>query len=453
MAPEAHPNPTPVPVRLSTPASPPADADEATCDRPTDQGEAVRELLRNRSFMLLWSGQLLSLIGDNCLLIAAVTLISSLSDSPLAVLIPALSLAVPQVVFAMVGGVMADRWNRKVVMVVSDLLRGFIVLSALLATSAERLWILSLAAAGLAVVGVFFYPARNAAIPNVVPPSLLLAANGLIQGSYIIALIVGPAIAGAAVEIWMPGAIIFDSVTFFVSATVIGLMRYTRTTPEETPAPCAETATGGVWQDMMAGLGFIARNRALAHVLSITAVATLGIGMIVLLAIPHLREQLGAGGLEYGLAMSMLGFGSVLGGLVVSRISRRLSTNTTVGGTLVVAGGAIAAFALAPNYGVVLISLAAIGMCIVAARGALDTIIQSLAPDEMRGRVLAAVNLIVAASTAVAEGVAALLGVWIGVQNVFVAAGIVTGLTGVAAVFVLRGAAKLIYREMTPVEA
>ena len=58
-----------------------------------------------------------------------------------------------------------------------------------------------------------------------------------------------------------------------------------------------------------------------------------------------------------------------------------------------------------------------------------------------------------AASTAVAEGVAALLGVWIGVQNVFVAAGIVTGLTGVAAVFVLRGAAKLIYREMTPVEA
>jgi MFS family permease len=188
-------------------------------------------------------------------------------------------------------------------------------------------------------------------------------------------------------------------------------------------------------------------------VLIITAIATLGIGAIVLLAIPHLKEQLGAGGLEYGIAMSTLGIGSVLGGLMVSRISRRVSTSTTVGGMLVLAGAAIVIFAFAPTYAVVLISLAAIGLCVVMARGVLDTISQALSPDAMRGRVQAAVNLLVVTATAVAECISALLGSLIGVQAVFAAAGVVTALTGVAAVFALRTAARLVSTRLVIREA
>lgn len=144
--------------------------------------------------------------------------------------------------------------------------------------------------------------------------------------------------------------------------------------------------------------------------------------------------------------MSMLGLGSVLGGLTVSQLSRRLSTSTTVGGMLILAGAAIVAFAFAPNYAIVLVSLATIGLCVVMARGALDTISQALSPDAVRGRVQSAVNLVVVATTAVAEGLSALLGALIGVQTVFAAAGIVTALTGVAAVFVLRSAGRLVSR-------
>jgi MFS family permease len=360
---------------------------------PPIQQQAVRELFLNRDFKLLWFGQLLSQIGDQCLLIAAITLISNLSQSPLAMLVPALSLAIPQIVFGLVGGAVAD-------------------------------------------------PARNAVIPNIVPAGLLLAANSLIQGSFIIALILGPAIAGAAVELWMPSAIIFDSVTFFVSALVISAMNI----PETVPGQFDTVQGNNVWEDMQAGLNFIRHNRALRRMLDITAIATLGIGAIVLLAIPHLKTQLGAGGLEYGIAMSMLGLGSVLGGLTVSQLSRRLSTSTTVGGMLILAGAAIVAFAFAPNYAIVLVSLATIGLCVVMARGALDTISQALSPDAVRGRVQSAVNLVVVATTAVAEGLSALLGALIGVQTVFAAAGIVTALTGVAAVFVLRSAGRLVSR-------
>jgi predicted MFS family arabinose efflux permease len=79
-------------------------------------------------------------------------------------------------------------------------------------------------------------------------------------------------------------------------------------------------------------------------------------------------------------------------------------------------------------------------MCIVMVRGALDTISQALSPDALRGRVQAAVNLLVVAATAVAECLSALLGSLIGVQNVFAATGIVTALTGIAAIFALRDA-------------
>ena len=407
-----------------------------------DQRQAMRDLFHNRDFKLLWFGQLLSQIGDQCLLIAAITLISNLSQSPVAMLVPAISLAIPQIVFGLVGGVIADRWNRKLVMVGADVLRGLIVLCVLLVNSVQHLWILCLAAAGLALVGVFFYPARNAVIPNIVPAGLLLAANSLIQGSYVIALIVGPAVAGAAVELWAPSAIIFDSATFFISALVIGVMHVPETVAERLDA----TTGNSVWEDMKAGLNFVRHNRALRQVLVITAVATLGIGAIVLLAIPHLKKQLGAGGLEYGIAMSMLGLGSVLGGLMVSRLSRRLSTSTTVGGMLILAGAAIVAFAFAPNYAVVLVSLAVIGLCVVMARGALDTISQALSPDTVRGRVQSAVNLLVVTATAMAECLSALLGSLIGVQVVFAAAGVVTALTGVAAIITLRSAAQLVGR-------
>jgi DHA3 family macrolide efflux protein-like MFS transporter len=409
--------------------------------RPLDQRQAVRELFRNRNFTLLWIGQLLSQIGDQCLLIAAITLISNLSNSPLAMLIPAISIALPQIIFGLVGGVIADRWNRKLLMIMSDVLRGIVVLSVLLVNRVEQLWILYLAAAGLAMVGVCFYPARNASIPNLVPSDLLMAANGMIQGSYIVALILGPVIAGAAVELWAPLAILLDSVTFFASAMTIAVMRFPTTTSEPS------VRKNGVREDIKIGLDFIRRNRVLSQVLVITAMATLGIGAIVLLAIPHLKETVGASGMEYGIAMSMLGLGSVLGGLMVSRLSQRLSTSTIVGGMLILAGAAIVAFAFAPNYTAVLVSVVAIGLCIVVARGALDAITQVLSPDAVRGRVQSAANLIVVAATAIAEGLSALLGSLIGVQTVFVAAGIVTALAGVAAAFVLRGAVQVVSRK------
>jgi predicted MFS family arabinose efflux permease len=115
-----------------------------------------------------------------------------------------------------------------------------------------------------------------------------------------------------------------------------------------------------------------------------------------------------------------------------------------VGGMLILAGTAIVIFAYAPSYAVVLVSVVIIGMCLVVSRGALNAVTQTLAPDEIRGRVQSAVNIIVVSSTVISEGLSAVIGSLIAVQTVFVAAGVLTAVTGFAAVFVLRGASRVV---------
>lgn len=405
----------------------------------TYQRRAIHDLLRQRDFVLLWVGQLFSQIGDQCLLIAAITLVTNLSDSPLGLLIPAISIALPQVLFGLLGGVAADRLNRKRVMIISDVLRATLVLAILLVRTTSGLWILYLSAAGLGMVGMFFYPARNAALPNLVPNGLLLPANGLIQGSYLMALILGPMVAGAIVELWsLPAAIIFDSLTFVVSAIIIATLHI----PSNHNGVIHPAERKSMWHDMQVGLDFIRHNHHLRRVLYVTAVATVGIGAVVILAFPHLKSELEAGGLEYGGALSMLGVGALLGGLVASRLSRRVLLNALIGSMLIAAGVAVIAFAWAPNYWVILGSVIILGLSVVATRAMLDTIAQALSPDEMRGRVQSAVNLIISAGTALAEGLSALLGHFLGTQGIFASAGVITVVAGIAAWYSLRGAAQ-----------
>lgn len=407
----------------------------AMSSRPTQQAVSVRVLTQNPAFLRLWLGQLLSQIGDQALLIASLHLISQLSDSVTALLIPALSLVLPQALFGLVGGVVADRWNRRYLMIASDILRGIIVLSLIAVPLIQHLGLLYLAVALMALVSVFFYPARNALIPNIVPLADLWSANALIQGSTVLALVIGPSVAGLVIGMWgVNFAFIFDALTFFISALAIASLRRMDTVTlnnGRTKPPAT------VRQELMEGLRFIAGHRLLKQVLALVAMATLGIASIVLLAVHHLDEALNVGALGYGFAMTTLGAGSVLGGLLSHRLAERFRARYLVSGMLIIAAIAIVLFAYAPWYVLVLVSLALLGLSVVSARGALDTLTQLLAPDDVRGRVQSAVNLIINGATAGAEALSAVLGDLIGVRQVFLAASLLTLLAALSAYRVL----------------
>jgi predicted MFS family arabinose efflux permease len=190
----------------------------------------------------------------------------------------------------------------------------------------------------------------------------------------------------------------------------------------------------------------VAGSRLLLRVLAITAIAALGIGAIQILGLNFLNQRLNVTEQGFGVTMAMVGVGVAAGGAVVQRLASRMPANQVVGMCLAGVGIAIIVFALAPHFGLVLVAAAGIGLCLVVARAGLATLTQQLVPDQVRGRVESAVNMIVSVSAASAQGLSGLLGDphFLGVQGVFIGSGAITLAAGVSAVYLLRGAVRAI---------
>ena len=409
---------------------------------------AIVSALRNRNFRALWVGQLISQIGDNFLIVAIIFVINALTDSPFAIGIMALVVTLPQLFLGLIGGVFVDRLDRKLVLIVSDIARGLAVLALLFVQRADQLYILYIVGLVMTTVGLFSNPARNAVIPNIVSGEILLTANALMQASQIIAVILGASIAGLVVGwLGLTFAIVFDSFSFAVSAVATATMAIPPLNPEPGKARSRVTHSSWtkyrVWNQLVEGLLFIRHSSPLLHVMITTAVATLGFGAIMVLGIIYLDEVLGVGVEGFGFLYAFQGLGVVIGGVMIGRFASRVRTNRVVGGCMVILGLAIIAFAVVPSYPLVLVAVAIIGLSIVAARAALATLTQSLVPDEKRGRVESAVTMVIGASTSASMVLSGLFGNLIGVQAVFIAAGVVTIVAGVAASYTLKGAEKV----------
>ena len=141
-----------------------------------------RRLFRNRNFLALWIGQMISFIGDYFVMLAVPIAINRLTGSAMMVGLSFIAAAIPALLLGPVAGVFIDRWDRRKVMIISDGMRALLVLLMLLVRSADQVWIFYLANFLVACTSQFFMPARNAVLPLVVADrDDLLAANGLMQ--------------------------------------------------------------------------------------------------------------------------------------------------------------------------------------------------------------------------------------------------------------------------------
>src|SRR5512133_2265705 len=187
------------------------------------QNTSMRAVLANRDFRQLWIGLAISQIGDGLTSLALLIVINKLTGSTAALAVMMIVIAVPQLVFGLISGVFVDRWDRKRIMVISDVLRGLLVLGFLLVRRPEDIWVFYVLGFLQAVVGTFFSPARTAMIPTLVERDALLAANALSQTTQVITSVIGSALAGVLVGLagsaWP--AFILDGLSFFISAFFI----------------------------------------------------------------------------------------------------------------------------------------------------------------------------------------------------------------------------------------
>ena len=395
-----------------------------------------RDLLRLPDYRRLWLGQTVSDFGDSLTNLALLMLVNRLTGSTAAMATMAIALAIPQVTLGLLAGVYVDRYDRKRIMIVSDLLRAALVLGFATVHSADQLWLLYLIAVAQGAVGAFFNPARGALLPHLVPERGLLAANSLSQTSRIIFGLLGTATAGVLVgtlDLFWP-AFVLDGLTFLVSCALIS--RVQASAPVAAQVPASGRAVLG---QLGEGLALIFHTRALLGTLLAAAVTMLGLGAVNILIIPLILNDLQVPATWFGLLELSQTSAMVLSGALLAFVASRLKPTLMVAGGLVLAGIGVGLMAVVGNVWGLLAVLFLIGWVVTPVNAGVATLVQTSVPNAVRGRSGAALNTLVQVANLASMALAGGLADVVGLRTVFVLGGGLAVVAGLVSAWVFRG--------------
>lgn len=374
---------------------------------------------RQPDFAKLWSGQIISAVGSHVTGTALpLTAILVLAASPVQVGVLAALAALPVLLIGLVAGVWVDRLRRRPILIATDLGRAAVLaLIPLFAlTRALHIELLYAVAFSVGVLTVFSEIANQAYLPTVVPRENLVEANSAMGASESLAEIAGPPLGGVLVQ-WLtaPCAILFDAVSFLVSATCVAFIR----APE--PPPKWLKQRESIIREIGEGLSIVVRH-PLLRALALGSATFNFFGNFIgalyaLFIIRDLRLSPAAVGLLVGLG----GVGALGGALLAGRLVRRFGIGLTITGSLAItgliqlllpfAGGptwlAISMLAASQLLGDVWIAIYFIGELSVR---------QNAIPDRLRGRANASMQVLMQGLTPVGAVVGGVLGAAIGVR-------------------------------------
>lgn len=286
-----------------------------------EQAPIAHSLMRNRDFLTLWGGQSLSVFGTQITQFALPWLVLDINRS--AITVGALSAIsfLPYLIFALPAGVIADRWNRRTIMLVCDAARGLLVVSIPVAYFLGDLTLVQLFVIGalMRLFTIFFDVGYTACLPNLVAKRQLSDANSKLEVTRSAAELSGQPLAGVLVALFTAaGTMVIDTVSYVVS--VISLLMIKR----PFSAPAVQREEGTFWRRMGEGVRFV-WNHPLIRALSIaTAVGNLATSAVIAVLVYRSRIELHFSAAETGLFLSSVAIGQFLASLVVGKIARKL---------------------------------------------------------------------------------------------------------------------------------
>jgi len=361
---------------------------------PTYQPVGYIDLLRrNRAFRQLWLGQVVSQMGDWFDTIALYTIILNLTGSGRDVGLLLVARFVPSFLFGPLSGVVADRFSRQRIMIVSDLLRAVVVLGFLFVRRADQLWIVYVLTVFQLGLSTFFEPAKTAAIPSIVEDRELVAANAISSVTWSVMLTLGAAI-GGVITGWFGTdvAFILDAATYVLSAALIASIRVQKRRKRERQKLTFGRALGIT--ETLEGIRYVKDRPKVLAFLLVKPAWGIGGGILTLLAVFGERifpvGKSAATGI--GVLFAARGIGTAVGPIVARRIAgegeKRMQTS--IGISFIIAGVFYAAFGSATSFVFALIVLG-IAHCGGSILWVFSTVIlQRVVDDKFRGRVFAA---------------------------------------------------------------
>ncbi|HXU08280.1 MAG TPA: MFS transporter [Blastocatellia bacterium] len=362
-------------------------------ENPPGRAVGYVELLRgNHDFRRLFIGGLVSQTGDWFNSVALLTLLLSLTGSGEAVGYILIIKLLPSFFVGPLAGVVADRFNRKTIMIIADVLRGIIVLGFLVVQRPDQVWLVYAIAAVEIAISTFFDPARSAAIPGIVSRAELISANALSSASWSVTLALGAALGGLVTDAFGRNtAFVIDSLSFFVSAAFIAAVRIRFSTSTRSKHVSLADATGVT--DLIEGARYLKSNPRVMALLLVKSGWGLGGGVLLLLTIygkqifPIGRDGAASIGLLYAARGTGALIGPVIAGMISSGIPRTMRRAITI--AFFVSSAFYLFYAQSPSLIIALI-------CVLGAHsgGSIQwvfstTLLQMTVPDKFLGRVFA----------------------------------------------------------------
>jgi MFS family permease len=371
--------------------------------------ETATQLRHNRDFVLIWFGQLTSEFGTGLTKLAVLLFVYASTHSTAATTAAFIAETAPWALLSPWSGALADRVDRRTLLIGSDLLRAVLLLPLLFDTD---LPVLLAVLTAQAAVGTVFRPAYTAFLPAVVPAGQLAAANGFSSSSGSVLSLAAPAI-GAVLfaHFGFTLIVLIDAATYLVSVLTLVLLRVR-------PAPLPEHSGATVREDLAIALGAIRRTPALRLLFAVMLCFGLMESLLSPLFVPFLQGTLHATATQIGFAGSAQAFGSIAGGVLVMVIARRVGpTRMLVVGSM---GAAltIGAFGLSPTFLFAAVSLGASGLPGMLCQVGATTLLQTEVPDALRGRVTGGFHSMFGFITLLAAAVPAFVSGLIGVRAV-----------------------------------
>jgi DHA3 family macrolide efflux protein-like MFS transporter len=368
-------------------------------------------------FWTIWIGQALSLVGSALTQFVLLWWITSTTGSATALGTAGIAALLPQAILGPLGGVIADRLPRRVIMIVADSITAacMVVLVLLFASDAVQLWHVYGLMFIRSSMQAFQSPAAASSTANLVPSDWLPRVAGLNQSLQGIMTIAAAPLGALALGVLpLQGALMIDVVTAVLGITP--LLFYAIPQPEETRGK-----TSSVWADFTEGLRFVSQDRGLLSLYGLLALVVLTIMPTFTLTPLLVKQHFGGGVNEVALMEGISGIGMIAGGLLVATFPPKRPIIVLLL-FFAVSCGTVALTALAPGnalwLAVVWWTLSGVSFAI--GNAPMMSVLQTVVPNHMQGRTLSLMSTVMGFAGPIGLAVAGPLGEQIGVRGVFI---------------------------------
>jgi len=340
--------------------------------------------LRHRNYRLYWFGQLFSVLAQNMEHVAQSWLVLELTSSPMALGLTGLAHAIPTITLTLVGGVIADRTDRRRIMIAAQAGTAliFFILATLVVTRLVTLWQVMVLAFISGAIRAFDRPSRMALLPQMVPKDEIPNAVAVSGTVWQLNRLMGPAVAG--VMIYLLGVGPTYGLCFLASLTAFCLWVYIRADSRS-----SVRGPGGLLQHMIDGLNFIRKNDLYYTFIGMTFFNSI-FGMSYLILMPiFARDILQVGSQGFGFLQSSGGAGALVGTVSVAYLAqfRKRGVMQAILGAIAF-GALLVLFAFSRSYPLSLVLMFVLGLASQFYMTTINTVLQLNLPEQLRGRVM-----------------------------------------------------------------